>query len=101
MQIWPAIDLRGGKCVRLQQGDYQRETVFGDDPASMARHWVDEGAECLHLVDLDGARSGHVENRASDRGDSSGGVGPLRAGRRHSRRRDDRRSAWPWALPGW
>lgn len=58
MQIWPAIDLRGGKCVRLQQGDYDRETVFGDDPAAMARHWVDQGAECLHLVDLDGARDG-------------------------------------------
>jgi phosphoribosylformimino-5-aminoimidazole carboxamide ribotide isomerase len=64
MQIWPAIDLRGGKCVRLQQGDYQRETVFGDDPASMARHWVDEGGQFLHLVDLDGARTGRVENRA-------------------------------------
>jgi phosphoribosylformimino-5-aminoimidazole carboxamide ribotide isomerase len=65
MQIWPAIDLRDGKCVRLEQGDYQRETVFGEDPASMARHWVEQGAEYLHLVDLDGARSGHVANRAS------------------------------------
>ena len=71
MQIWPAIDLRGGKCVRLEQGDYQRETVFGDDPASMARHWVEQGGQCLHLVDLDGARSGRVENRASIAGDSS------------------------------
>jgi phosphoribosylformimino-5-aminoimidazole carboxamide ribotide isomerase len=62
MQIWPAIDIRGGKCVRLKQGDYARETVFGDDPAAMARRWVDEGAACLHLVDLDGARSGRVEN---------------------------------------
>ncbi len=67
MEIWPAIDLRGGKCVRLQQGDYQRETVFGEDPAAMARHWVAEGAEHLHLVDLDGARSGQVENLASIR----------------------------------
>ncbi|HTU24700.1 MAG TPA: 1-(5-phosphoribosyl)-5-[(5-phosphoribosylamino)methylideneamino]imidazole-4-carboxamide isomerase [Pirellulales bacterium] len=65
MQIWPAIDLRGGKCVRLQQGDYDRQTVFSDDPASMARHWVEQGAECLHVVDLDGALHGHVENRAS------------------------------------
>jgi phosphoribosylformimino-5-aminoimidazole carboxamide ribotide isomerase len=65
MQIWPAIDLRGGKCVRLEQGDYGRETVFGDDPAAMARHWVDQGGQYLHLVDLDGARSGRVENRAS------------------------------------
>jgi phosphoribosylformimino-5-aminoimidazole carboxamide ribotide isomerase len=58
MQVWPAIDLRAGKCVRLQQGDYGRETVFGDDPAAMARHWVAEGAQCLHLVDLDGAKAG-------------------------------------------
>ncbi len=62
MEIWPAIDLRGGNCVRLQQGDYQRETVFGEDPAAMARHWVELGAERLHLVDLDGARSGNPEN---------------------------------------
>ena len=62
MQIWPAIDLRGGKCVRLRQGDYERETVFGDDPAAMARHWVDLGATCLHLVDLDGARDGIAGN---------------------------------------
>jgi phosphoribosylformimino-5-aminoimidazole carboxamide ribotide isomerase len=62
MQVWPAIDLRGGKCVRLRQGDYQRETVFGEDPAAMARRWQSEGGECLHLVDLDGARSGRVEN---------------------------------------
>jgi len=63
VEIWPAIDLRGGKCVRLQQGDYGRETVFGDDPAAMARHWVDLGAQRLHLVDLDGAREGVVTNR--------------------------------------
>ena len=56
MQIWPAIDLRGGKCVRLQQGDYDRETVFGDDPVEMATRWREAGAERLHLVDLDGAR---------------------------------------------
>ncbi len=62
MQIWPAIDLRGGKCVRLRQGDYQRETVYGDDPAEMARRWVGEGASCLHLVDLDGARDGTTAN---------------------------------------
>ncbi len=65
MQIWPAIDLRGGQCVRLQQGDYGRETVFGNDPAAMARHWADQGGEYLHLVDLDGARAGRVENWAS------------------------------------
>lgn len=62
MRIWPAIDLRGGKCVRLQQGDYNRETVFNDDPAQVAKRWVEEGADCLHLVDLDGARDGKLIN---------------------------------------
>ena len=61
----PAIDLRGGKCVRLKQGDYQRETVYGEDPAEMARHWVRQGASCLHLVDLDGARDGTQANIAA------------------------------------
>jgi phosphoribosylformimino-5-aminoimidazole carboxamide ribotide isomerase len=62
MQIWPAIDLRGGQCVRLQQGDYGRETVFGDDPTAMARRWEAEGGRFLHLVDLDGARDGKLVN---------------------------------------
>src|SRR6187401_1657331 len=65
MQIWPAIDLRGGKCVRLRQGDYQRETVYGDDPTEMARRFVSQGATCLHLVDLDGARDGSHANLAA------------------------------------
>jgi phosphoribosylformimino-5-aminoimidazole carboxamide ribotide isomerase len=63
MQIWPAIDLRGGKCVRLQQGDYRRETIFGDDPVEIALRWRDAGADRLHLVDLDGARDGSPANR--------------------------------------
>ncbi|RMF99364.1 MAG: 1-(5-phosphoribosyl)-5-[(5-phosphoribosylamino)methylideneamino]imidazole-4-carboxamide isomerase [Planctomycetota bacterium] len=67
MRIWPAIDLRGGKCVRLEQGDYDRETVFGEDPAAMARHWVEQGAQCFHLVDLDGAKTGRPENLESIR----------------------------------
>ena len=67
MEIWPAIDLRGGRCVRLRQGDYRQETVFGDDPAAMARHWVSLGATCLHLVDLDGAREGRPVNVPSVR----------------------------------
>jgi phosphoribosylformimino-5-aminoimidazole carboxamide ribotide isomerase len=58
MELWPAIDLRGGRCVRLLQGDYDRETVFGDDPVAMARNFVDAGARRLHIVDLDGARDG-------------------------------------------
>lgn len=55
MIIYPAIDLRQGRCVRLRQGDPNAETVFGDDPAAMARHWVAQGAEWLHVVNLDGA----------------------------------------------
>ncbi len=62
MEIWPAIDLRGGKCVRLQQGDYDRETVFSEDPVAIARRWADLGASHLHLVDLDGARDGQPRN---------------------------------------
>jgi phosphoribosylformimino-5-aminoimidazole carboxamide ribotide isomerase len=62
MQILPAIDIRGGRCVRLRQGDYDQETVFGDDPVQMAKRWADEGAERLHLVDLDGARAGEPVN---------------------------------------
>ncbi len=67
MQIWPAIDLRGGKCVRLVQGDYRRELVFGEDPPAMAKTLVEQGAECLHLVDLDGARDGQPANLDSIR----------------------------------
>lgn len=62
MQIVPAIDIRDGKCVRLRQGDYAQETIFADDPAAMARRWVDEGATFLHLVDLDGAKAGRPVN---------------------------------------
>lgn len=65
MQVLPAIDLRGGKCVRLRQGDYQQETVFSEDPSGMARHWAREGAAWLHVVDLDGAREGRVVNVAT------------------------------------
>jgi phosphoribosylformimino-5-aminoimidazole carboxamide ribotide isomerase len=65
--ILPAIDLRGGQCVRLRQGDYSQETVFGDDPAAMARRWVEQGATYLHLVDLDGARAGRPVNGDSIR----------------------------------
>lgn len=58
MELWPAIDLRGGRCVRLVQGDYARETVFGEDPVAVARGFVAAGARRLHIVDLDGARDG-------------------------------------------
>ncbi|HMB04128.1 MAG TPA: 1-(5-phosphoribosyl)-5-[(5-phosphoribosylamino)methylideneamino]imidazole-4-carboxamide isomerase [Isosphaeraceae bacterium] len=67
MQVIPAIDLRGGRCVRLRQGDYDQETVFGDDPAAMAAHWAAEGATRIHLVDLDGAKQGCPVNVAAVR----------------------------------
>jgi phosphoribosylformimino-5-aminoimidazole carboxamide ribotide isomerase len=67
VEIWPAIDLRGGKCVRLRQGDYGQETVFGDDPAAMARGWIEQGGRRLHLVDLDAAKDGNSANLASIR----------------------------------
>src|SRR5208337_3758378 len=62
MRVIPAIDLRGGLCVRLRQGDYDRETVFSNDPALMAARWEAEGATLIHLVDLDGAKSGRPVN---------------------------------------
>lgn len=61
-EIIPAIDIRGGKCVRLMQGDYARETIYGDDPLEMALKWEAEGAPRLHVVDLDGARDGAGAN---------------------------------------
>lgn len=67
MHMYPAIDVRGGRCVRLLQGDYSRETVFADDPAAMARRWVGEGADRLHIVDLDGAKAGRPVNEAAVR----------------------------------
>ncbi|MCY4404470.1 MAG: 1-(5-phosphoribosyl)-5-[(5-phosphoribosylamino)methylideneamino]imidazole-4-carboxamide isomerase [Candidatus Poribacteria bacterium] len=62
MQILPAIDLRGGKCVNLIQGIAEQETVFSDSPVAMAKQWQTEGAEYLHLVDLDGAFQGDSAN---------------------------------------
>ncbi|MEZ5233072.1 MAG: 1-(5-phosphoribosyl)-5-[(5-phosphoribosylamino)methylideneamino]imidazole-4-carboxamide isomerase [Acidimicrobiales bacterium] len=62
-RLFPAIDLRGGRCVRLYQGDYDRETVYGDDPVAQARLWADAGASWIHVVDLDAARSGEPVNR--------------------------------------
>lgn len=62
MRVFPAIDLRDGQVVRLRQGDYDRMTVYGDDPARTAQGFADAGAECLHIVDLDGARDGGPRN---------------------------------------
>jgi phosphoribosylformimino-5-aminoimidazole carboxamide ribotide isomerase len=62
MFIFPAIDLLNGRCVRLRQGDYSRETVFSDDPAAVARRWAELGADRVHVVDLDGAKAGRPVN---------------------------------------
>lgn len=79
-EIIPAIDIRGGKCVRLMQGDYERETVYGDDPLEMAKRWVDEGATRLHLVDLDGARDGKSVNFDAIQSIASGVQVPVQVG---------------------
>jgi len=62
MRLLPAIDIQGGRCVRLRRGDFADETVFGEDPVAMAERWVNEGARFLHVVDLDGAREGRPRN---------------------------------------
>ncbi len=62
MEIIPAIDLKDGKCVRLYQGDYSRQTTFSDDPVAVALNWKSQGAYRLHIVDLDGAAGGELRN---------------------------------------
>lgn len=62
MEVIPAIDIRDGRCVRLEQGDYGRETVFGEDPVAEAVRWASMGARRIHVVDLDGARDGRQAN---------------------------------------
>lgn len=67
MILYPAIDIRGGKAVRLLQGDYARETTYDADPVDAAKRWAEEGAEFLHVVDLDGAKAGEPQNLDSVR----------------------------------
>lgn len=97
MQIYPAIDLRDGKCVRLRQGDYAQETVFGSDPAAMAERWVAEGATYLHLVDLDGAKAGHPVNGRSVRAIVKASGVPCQLGG-GLRTEDDIRQALDWGV---
>lgn len=63
IDLYPAIDLRDGKCVRLKQGDYSQETVYGGDPVAIAQEFEEDGARWIHVVDLDAARTGRPENR--------------------------------------
>ena len=67
MLLIPAIDIKDGRCVRLRQGNMDDATVFSEDPAAMARHWLDKGARRLHLVDLDGAVAGKPKNESAIR----------------------------------
>ena len=67
MLVIPAIDLKGGRCVRLRQGRMDEATVYGDDPAAVARRWAEAGARRIHVVDLDGAFAGRPENREAIR----------------------------------
>lgn len=62
LTLYPAIDILGGKCVRLKQGDYNQETVFHESPVEVAKNWATQGAEWIHLVDLDGAKEGKPVN---------------------------------------
>lgn len=80
MQIIPAIDLLGGSCVRLHQGDYDKVTRFSDDPVAQAVQWQDQGAQRLHLVDLDGARSGEPANDGAIRAITSALTIPVQLG---------------------
>lgn len=63
MDVIPAIDILGGRCVRLYQGDYEQSQVFDENPVAVAQQWVEQGANRLHLVDLDGAKAGHPVNQ--------------------------------------
>ena len=65
MLLIPAIDIKDGHCVRLEQGDMNRSTVFSEDPAAMAKHWLSKGARRLHLVDLNGAFAGKPKNESA------------------------------------
>ncbi|MCR5768394.1 MAG: 1-(5-phosphoribosyl)-5-[(5-phosphoribosylamino)methylideneamino]imidazole-4-carboxamide isomerase [Lachnospiraceae bacterium] len=62
MKLYPAIDIKGGKCVRLKQGDFDQVTVYNEDPVIVAKEWKAQGADCIHVIDLDGARSGESPN---------------------------------------
>jgi phosphoribosylformimino-5-aminoimidazole carboxamide ribotide isomerase len=65
VRLYPAIDIQGGKAVRLRRGDFEQVTVFGEDPVGLALQWQEQGAEALHVVDLDAARTGELVNFAT------------------------------------
>jgi phosphoribosylformimino-5-aminoimidazole carboxamide ribotide isomerase len=97
MFIFPAIDLLNGRCVRLRQGDYSRETVFSDDPAAVARKWRELGADRVHVVDLDGARAGRPVNGRVIRAIVEGAGVPVQLGG-GLRTDDDLAAAFDWGV---
>lgn len=82
MKLYPAIDIKDGKCVRLYQGRFDDVTVYGDDPAAMAQKWAAQGAEFLHVVDLDGALAGDSVSAKADCSRLCGGGPACTDGRR-------------------
>ena len=80
MILYPAIDIRGGQAVRLLQGDYERETTYDADPIDAAVRWADEGAEFLHVVDLDGAKAGEPRNLDAIERIAAGVTCPIQVG---------------------
>ncbi len=80
MILYPAIDIRGGSAVRLLQGDYERETAYDADPVDAAERWANEGAEFLHVVDLDGAKAGEPQNLEAVRRIASAVDCPIQVG---------------------
>ena len=80
MDVIPAIDLKGGRCVRLYQGDYDREQVFSDDPVAVALEWERQGARRLHIVDLEGARDGRPVNLEAVEAIAARAAVPLQVG---------------------
>jgi phosphoribosylformimino-5-aminoimidazole carboxamide ribotide isomerase len=80
MNIYPAIDLRGGNCVRLVKGDFSRETIYSRDPEAMAREWASAGASSIHVVDLDGALAGESRNLTAIRAIMEQGGIPIEVG---------------------
>ncbi len=97
MLIYPAIDLLNGRCVRLQQGDYSRETVFSDDPAAIAKRWVELGADRLHIVDLNGAKAGKPVNGPAIRKIVEASGVPIQLGG-GLRTDDDLAAAFDWGV---
>lgn len=80
MILFPAIDIRGGKCVRLIQGDYNQEVVYNDSPTAMAQEWQKQGAQWIHIVDLDGAKTGDSLNKDAIREIASTVTIPIQVG---------------------